>query len=99
MPVGIHYVGPHQGNEIIEVVTLVLRRRGGAPIAATWPQPAAVTRRDFRGRCGADPADITNAVINRGCNGDGDEYARRSASAGSGVEVEERAAVAAGAAD
>jgi kumamolisin len=55
---GSRYVGPHGGDEPIEV-TVVLRRRGGAPVAAGWPQPPAVSHRDFGGRCGADPADIT----------------------------------------
>jgi len=56
-PVRTRYVGPHHGDEPIEV-TVVLRRRGGAPAAAGWPQPSTVTHQDFGGRCGADPADI-----------------------------------------
>ncbi|HWF71638.1 MAG TPA: S53 family peptidase [Mycobacterium sp.] len=55
---GTRYVGPHEDDESIEV-TVVLRRRGGAPAAPAWPQPIAVSHRDFGGRCGADPADIT----------------------------------------
>jgi kumamolisin len=51
------YVGPHEGDEPIEV-TVVLRRRGGAPVAAAWPQPPAVRHRDFGDRFGADPDDI-----------------------------------------
>jgi len=50
-------VGPHAGEEPIEV-TVVVRRRGGAPAAAGWPQPPAVSHRDFPDLCGADPADI-----------------------------------------
>ncbi|MBS9534061.1 S8 family serine peptidase [Mycobacterium sp. M1] len=54
---GTRYVGPHHGEEPIEV-TVVLRRRGGAPASAGWPQPPAVSHHAFPNLCGADPADI-----------------------------------------
>jgi len=40
------YMGPHEGEEPIEV-TVVLRRRGGAPAAPGWAQPPAVSHRNF----------------------------------------------------
>ena len=57
-PVTTRYMGPHEDGEPVEI-TVVLRRRGGAPAAAAWSQPPAVNHRDFSDRCGADPADIT----------------------------------------
>lgn len=50
-------MGPHEADEPIEV-TVVLRRRRGAPQPTAWPHEPAVGRRNFHGRCGADPADV-----------------------------------------
>jgi kumamolisin len=52
------YEGPLRGKESIDV-TVVLRRRGGAPAGTGRTQgPAGVSHRAFGGLWGADPADI-----------------------------------------
>jgi len=58
VPAETHHPSAGEGSEPIEV-TVVLRRRGEVPSAATWRQPPAVTHHNFAGRYGADPADIT----------------------------------------
>ena len=60
-PAATHHLGPHQGDEPIEV-TVVLRRRDGAPTAASWPHPPAATHQNFPALCGAHPTDITDAA-------------------------------------
>lgn len=50
------YLGPHQGNEPVNV-TLVMRRRGDRPVPAAWPHRPAGKRADFGAQWGADPAD------------------------------------------
>ena len=57
-PAATRHLGPHQGDEPIEV-TVVLRRRDGAPTAASWPHPPAATHQNFPALCGAHPTDIT----------------------------------------
>jgi kumamolisin len=56
LPVGAHYLGPHDPNETLNV-TLVLRRKN--PLGALAPSPSRSARHaDFDARYGADPADV-----------------------------------------
>lgn len=57
IPATTHQLSPHQGDEFIDV-TIVLRRRDGAPTATTWPDPPAATHQNFATLCGAHPASI-----------------------------------------
>jgi kumamolisin len=50
------YLGPHEGTEPIDV-TVVLRRRGDRPAAASWPHVPAQKRDSFGTQWGADPTD------------------------------------------
>lgn len=59
-PKHARYLGPHDDDAPLDV-TLVLRRRGEAPPAATWPHRPPIRRADFGARCGADPADLGRA--------------------------------------
>jgi kumamolisin len=56
LPIGAHYLGPHDPNETLDV-TLVMRRKN--PLGALAPSPSRSARHaDFEARYGADPADV-----------------------------------------
>ena len=56
LPIGAHYLGPHDPNETLNV-TLVLRRK--TPLGKLAPSPSRSARHaDFVARYGADPADV-----------------------------------------
>jgi kumamolisin len=57
-PQGVQYLGPHTDPAPLEV-TLVLRRRQGAAVAAaSWPQRPRWPRAEFPQQAGAAPADL-----------------------------------------
>ena len=56
-PANARYLGPHDDQAPIDI-TLVLRRRGAAPVPAAWPRVAPMPQAGFGDRCGADPADL-----------------------------------------
>ncbi|HEX4389588.1 MAG TPA: S53 family peptidase [Steroidobacteraceae bacterium] len=57
-PAGMKYLGPHTDSTPLGI-TLVLRRRPGAPqAAAPYPQRPRWPRAEYGLHCGADPADL-----------------------------------------
>jgi kumamolisin len=54
----MHYLGPHTDPAPLEVTLVMRRRQGAPPRSASWPQPPQWPRAQFGRQCGADAADL-----------------------------------------